>query len=38
MDWLTQLYLTGRVTLTLDTRNARPAFTEPKPKEGEDEG
>lgn len=29
MDWLTHLYLFGRVNLTLDMRNARPAFTNP---------
>lgn len=26
MDYLTELYLTGRTTLVLDARNARPAF------------
>jgi hypothetical protein len=26
MDWLTHLYLYGRVTVALDMRNARPAF------------
>jgi len=35
MDWLTHLYIYGHVTLTLDVRNARPAFTEPKLKSGE---
>jgi hypothetical protein len=29
MDWLTHLYLYGYVNLTLDVRNARPAFTNP---------
>lgn len=29
MNWLTQLYLYGHVNLTLDMRNARPAFTNP---------
>lgn len=26
LDWLTELYLYGSVNLTLDMRNARPAF------------
>jgi hypothetical protein len=26
VDWLTHLYLYGRVTLHLDMRNAQPAF------------
>ena len=29
MSILTYLYLYGRVTVTLDMRNARPAFPEP---------
>lgn len=33
MDWLTHLYLFGRVTMTLDVRNARPAFEPPKTEE-----
>lgn len=32
MDWLTHPYLYGHVTLTLDMRNARPAFTNPREK------
>lgn len=32
MDWLTHLYLYGYVNLTIDSRNAVPAFTEPKDK------
>lgn len=30
MDWLTHLYLFGRVKLVADMRNARPAFTRPE--------
>lgn len=33
MDWLTHLYLYGYVTMTLDVRNARPAFAEPSRKD-----
>ena len=29
MDWLTHLFIYGEVNLTLDVRNARPAFAPP---------
>ena len=29
MDWLTHLFVYGYVNMTLDVRNARPAFTNP---------